>query len=153
MDLDVTDSRMASTCTDAELDAPAAGAPMGDDPRNDRRPQALCPMCEQRFRPVGRARFCSPSCRQRAFRLRHRPPNRAIITQLTARLHRARRLMAQTVYECPSCQERLLGQRRCPDCNLMCRNLGPGGECRGCGDIVTIGEVLELDLDAGDSLR
>jgi hypothetical protein len=152
VDLDVTHSSRASICSDPDLGAPAASAPMGDDPRNDSRSQRLCPVCEQRFHPVGRGRFCSPSCRQRAFRLRHCQPNRVTLTQLTARLRRARRLLAQTVYECPSCQERSLGERRCPDCNLMCRKLGLGGECHGCADILTIGELLDLDLDAGDSI-
>jgi hypothetical protein len=143
---------MTSICSDPDLGTPAAGAPMGDDSRDDRAPQTRCPVCEQRFRPVGRGRFCSPRCRQRAFRLRHRQPNRVTLPQLTACLRRTRRLLAQTVYECPACQERLLGERRCPDCNLMCRRLGLGGECRGCSDILTIGELLELDLDAGDSI-
>lgn len=152
MDLDVTHSSMASNGSDADLDAPAVGVPVCDDARNDRPPQTLCPVCERRFRPAGRGRFCSPSCRQRAFRLRQPQPNRVTLGQLTDRLRRAQRIVARTVYECPSCQERLLGERRCPDCNLMCRKLGLGGECRGCSDIVTIGELLDLDLEEGDVL-
>ena len=152
MDLDVTHSRVAPTCSDPGLDAPAAGAPRGDASRNDRPPQVLCPVCEQRFRPVGRGRFCSPSCRQRAFRLRHRQVHRVTLGQLTERLRRAHQLIARTVYECPACQERLLGERRCPDCTLMCRKLGLGGECRGCADILTLGELLDLDLEAGDPI-
>lgn len=34
-----------------------------------------------------------------------------------------------TVYECPSCEQRYLGLRRCGDCNLFCRRVGPGGLC------------------------
>jgi hypothetical protein len=149
VDLDVTHRRVASSCSDP--DAPAAGVPSTcDDACNDRQPQTLCPVCERRFRPAGRGRFCSPSCRQRAFRLRHRQPNRVALSQLTERLRRAHRLIARTIYECPSCQERLLGERRCPDCNLMCRKLGLGGECRSCADIITLSELLDLDPQEAD---
>ena len=47
------------------------------------------------------------------------------------------------VYECPSCGERLAGQRRCPECNLYARRLGTGGCCTSCGEILTINELLE----------
>lgn len=68
--------------------------------------------------------------------------------------HRARRaapapeaLLAPTatsliVYQCPGCQERLLGERRCPECNLFCRCLGVGGECPCCGEPVAISELI-----------
>jgi ABC-2 type transport system ATP-binding protein len=78
--------------------------------------------------------------------------------------------VAQTVYECPLCATRLLGERRCADCNRFCRALGIGGPCPHCDDLVVIadGEIrasgsreglrsehsgdrfeLELDGDAG----
>jgi hypothetical protein len=45
-----------------------------------------CLICGHGFRPSGRRVFCSPACRQRAFRLRHphrtRLPNKAIITPI-----------------------------------------------------------------------
>jgi hypothetical protein len=45
-----------------------------------------CLTCGHGFRPSGRRVFCSPACRQRAFRLRHphraRLPNKAIITPI-----------------------------------------------------------------------
>ncbi|MHB1534873.1 MAG: hypothetical protein ACYC1D_09760 [Acidimicrobiales bacterium] len=44
------------------------------------------------------------------------------------------------VYECPNCEERLT-ERRCADCNVFCRRLGPGGGCPGCGDIVLVSEL------------
>ena len=47
-----------------------------------------------------------------------------------------------TVYECPSCGERLL-ERRCPECNVFCRKLGPGGCCPGCGEMVLAAELSE----------
>lgn len=39
---------------------------------------------------------------------------------------------ADTIYECPSCEQRYLGERRCGDCNTFCRRIGPGGLCPHC---------------------
>ena len=36
------------------------------------------------------------------------------------------------VYECRDCGERQAGIRRCEDCNLFMRRLGPGGSCPHC---------------------
>jgi ribosomal protein L32 len=51
---------------------------------------------------------------------------------------------ASTVYECSACGERFLGERRCPDCNLFGRNLGPGGTCPECDQIILVSELLDL---------
>jgi hypothetical protein len=51
--------------------------------------------------------------------------------------------VAQTIYECPACEARYLGARRCPDCNLMCRKLGPGGCCVHCDELVLVAELLD----------
>ena len=126
--------------------------PVCDDRRNDSLPQTLCPVCERRFDRVGRGLDCSPTCRQRAFRLRHRQMDRALLTDLADSLRGQQRLIDQTVYQCPSCQERFLGTRRCGDCNLMCRKLGLGGECRGCAELLTISELLDLYLHGGDAV-
>src|SRR5439155_18422921 len=37
-----------------------------------------------------------------------------------------------TVYECPECSTRYLGDQRCPDCGVFCRRIGPGAECPHC---------------------
>jgi hypothetical protein len=50
-------------------------------------------------------------------------------------------LFAGVVFECPGCGERLVGESRCPDCNLFCRRLGRGGCCPGCGEMVTVEEL------------
>ena len=34
--------------------------------------------------------------------------------------------------------------RRCEDCNLFTRRLGPGGECQHCGEPVPASELLEV---------
>jgi hypothetical protein len=72
-----------------------------------------------------RARYCSRAHPQRAFRLRHRAelPD---LQQLRQELQRRRVVVAHTVYECPSCGERLVGERRCPNCNRFGRAIGPG---------------------------
>jgi len=61
---------------------------------------------------------------------------------LATRLKRQRTLVAQTVYECPLCATRLLGERRCADCNRFCRALGLGGPCPHCDDLVVIADFL-----------
>ena len=93
------------------------------------------------------ATYCSNACRQRAYRLRHSRSNRLTLTDLAAQLLREQRLIAQTVYECPSCQERFLGERRCGDCNQWCRKVGLGGQCSGCDELLTVIDLIGIDLD------
>jgi hypothetical protein len=123
--------------------------PVCDDTRNDSQLLATCPVDGTKFQPVGRGRFCKPRCRQQAFRFRSRQADTATLADVTDQLRREHRLIAQTVYECSSCQERLLGERRCSSCNLWCRKVGIGGECNGCGEIVTISELLGIELLGG----
>jgi hypothetical protein len=126
--------------------------PVCDDTRYDSQPRAICPICGDELQPDGRGRFCKPKCRQKAYRLRHRHADTATLVDITKRLRREHRLIAQTVYECSSCQERLLGERRCNSCNLWCRNIGIGGDCCGCGEIVTVSELLGIELLGGDAV-
>jgi len=46
------------------------------------------------------------------------------------------------VYECGECGQRLL-ERRCPDCNLFARRLGPGGCCPHCDEPVTLDDLVD----------
>ena len=77
-----------------------------------------CAWCATPFAPSGRRRFCSDACKQAGWRARHATPT-------PAAPHAAG--PATTVYECPSCEQRYLGIRRCEDCQLFCRRIGPGG--------------------------
>ena len=122
--------------------------------RNDTRDDTftVCPICQRSFRRVGRRLYCTPSCRQQAFRFRHRQPNSVLLTDLTHALRRQKHLVGQTVYECPTCNERLPGQRRCDQCNLMCRKVGLGGRCSECDDIMTVAEFIGLELLGGATL-
>jgi predicted amidophosphoribosyltransferase len=48
----------------------------------------------------------------------------------------------QVVYECAECGQRLL-ERRCPDCNLFTRRLGPGGCCPHCAEPITLDDLVD----------
>ena len=74
-----------------------------------------CPHFGTPFTPTGRRQWCTDACRQTAWRRRRAAP-RPVLP--------ARDI---TVYECPVCDTRYLGQQRCNDCNTWCRRIGPGG--------------------------
>lgn len=107
---------------------------------------ATCPVCAVSL-PSTRARYCSAACRQRAFRLRNPNLGTAGATELV-RLRRdlqhQRALVAHTVYECPRCAERYVGERRCPECHVFCRALGLGGSCPHCDQPILLVELVEL---------
>ena len=102
-----------------------------------------CGLCRAPVRSA-RARYCSAACRQRAYRLRQGEPGHTgdEPAWTAARQHQGR-LAAQRVYECPDCEQRFLGERRCPDCNRFCRGLGLGGRCPHCEEVVLLSELLE----------
>jgi hypothetical protein len=106
-------------------------------------PQAArsCLLCGT---PVGtaRAHYCSPGCKQRAYRLRHDDAPAGDRGSVAADLKRRQRLVAQTIYECSECGERYLGEQRCPDCNRFCRALGLGGACPHCDQPILVAELL-----------
>lgn len=77
---------------------------------------------------------------------------RPTIDELIVELRRQRRLVAQTVYQCTSCEERYLEQRRRPSCNLMCRKIGLGGCCAACDELLTISDLICFELQGGDAL-
>jgi hypothetical protein len=103
-------------------------------------PVADCPRCAAPL-PSARARYCSDACKQRAYRLRQGHTAAAVPVGLTTR-KRVGNLVAAVVYECPTCEARYLGERRCPDCHRFCRNLGPGGACPHCDEPVLLAELL-----------
>ena len=47
------------------------------------------------------------------------------------------------VYECPECETRYLGERRCPDCQLFTRRAGIGGHCPHCDEPVTLTDLAD----------
>ncbi len=113
---------------------------MPEAPWRDASVTATCAVCLGPL-PPGRARsWCSPRCRQAAYRARHRRS----ATTLPLPVPATRSRTAGSVYECPGCGERLAGERRCADCNLFARRLGEGGCCPACSEIITITELLEI---------
>jgi hypothetical protein len=90
-----------------------------------------CGYCGTTFVAVGRQRWCSDACRQGAWRTRQaapRPPQPA---------------KADTVYACPFCDGRYLGEQRCPECNCWCTRVGPGGPCPHCDGLVALADIVE----------
>jgi hypothetical protein len=47
-----------------------------------------------------------------------------------------------TIYQCPVCDTRYLGEQWCPDCQRFCRRLGPGGPCPQCDEPVAFSDLL-----------
>jgi hypothetical protein len=89
-----------------------------------------CPVCGSAFASFGRRRHCSTACRQAAWRRRHAAPVEPLVSK------------PDVVYECPSCEQRLLGEQRCEDCNTFARRLGPGGPCPCCDEMIAVTELL-----------
>lgn len=111
---------------------------------------ARCPVCAAPL-PSTRARYCSAACRQRVFRLRHpsgtdgaamRATDLTDLAALRHELQRHRILVAHTVYECPRCEARFVGERRCPECHVFCRALGLGGHCPDCDQPILLADLV-----------
>jgi hypothetical protein len=56
-----------------------------------------------------RAIYCSAACKRLAFRLRRQQHANPDVTLVRKQLKRQRLLVAHTIYECPSCDERFVG--------------------------------------------
>jgi hypothetical protein len=104
-----------------------------------------CPICQTGTVP-SRARYCSDACKQRAYRLRRAVAEPAALTNLAARPRSRQALVAHTIYECPSCETRLLGTQRCPDCHVFCRRLGLGGPCPHCDEPILLADILPPEV-------
>ena len=96
-----------------------------------------CPVCATPFVPIGRRRYCRDACRVAAHRLRHRAdePDEVMAPPASPR-------RASTVYECPSCEARVVGEQRCEDCGAFMRRVGFGGQCPCCDEAVTVDDLL-----------
>jgi hypothetical protein len=110
-----------------------------------RQPAAGCPVCAAP-RPSSRARYCSATCRQRAYRSRQLAAALPDAAQLTRELRRLRQFVAHTIYACASCDQRRLGERRCDECNRFAQSLGLGGVCPHCDEPVLLTERLDLEV-------
>ncbi len=125
----------------AELQGGSSGGslvglcPSGNDGVTKER--AICPVCGRGFQSGGRRRFCSDGCRQAAWRARHPSPKEPVPPPKDG----PRTTRWATVYECPSCSSRYLGEQRCPECGLFCRRVGPGGRCPHCDEPVALSDL------------
>ena len=101
--------------------------PSRNDIRNDIATTSACPVCATAFIPVRRPRYCTPACRQAAWRARHPDPRPAVVAPTTHR-------RSITVYQCPECDTRQLGQQWCHDCNRPGLRVDLGGLCPHCDE-------------------
>ena len=101
-----------------------------------------CPICADPL-PPGRARtYCSDRCRQTGHRRRHRTdPPAAVALPAVGPSRRER-----TVYACPDCDQRYLGQQWCTDCTRPCRRIDLGGLCPNCEEPVTVTDLMEAPI-------
>ncbi len=101
-----------------------------------------CPVCATPLTGRGDQRYCTPACRQAAYRARTStaapPPSPLPAAGRTRRQH--------TVYECGECGQRLAGEQWCTDCQRPARRIGPGGSCPSCGDAITIADLSEAPM-------
>jgi Zinc-ribbon containing domain len=110
-------------------------------PSRDATVTATCLTCHEPI-AAGHGRiYCSPRCRQAAYRRRTTP------TVSPAPPPAARNRRDTTIYACPDCDTRTLRQQRCPDCNTFTRRLGTGGHCPHCDEPITVEELLQVPLD------
>ena len=104
-------------------------------------PAPSCPGCTAPL-PASRARYCSAACKQRAYRHRRATSTVPDSTRLGGTLKRLGELGAHTVYECSTCDQRFLGERRCSECHRFCRAVGLGGACPHCDEPILLAELL-----------
>ena len=100
-------------------------------------PTRSCPICAATFTWVGRRRYCSDACRARAYRRRRA----ATAPELPPTPPGGVR--ARSVYECPECGERRLGEQRCEACGVFCFRVGLGGVCPHCDEPVAVADLID----------
>ena len=119
----------SSPSRDAPRDAPP-GRPPGTPPGTTR-----CPVCRRCYTPVGRELYCSTAPAAR--------PRSAAGTSNPARRWPPGPAGKITVYECPDCGDRYLGEQRCESCGTFARRVGIGGACPNCDGPVAISDLLD----------
>src|SRR5258708_31661372 len=92
-------------------------------------------------RPSMRALYCDDTCKQRAFRLRHRSTTRVDVATLRRDLQRRKVLVAHTIYECATCGDQYVRDRRCSECHTFTRPLRLGGNCPDCHTPILLADL------------
>ena len=127
------------TPTPASRTPPASdNRPVSSPPRNDIETTTRCPVCADVFTPIRRQRYCTPACRQHAWRARQPNPTPPPVT-----VPPAVRRRDITVYECPVCQARYFGQQWCHDCTRPAIRIDFGGACPHCDQPVAISDLTD----------
>jgi len=93
-----------------------------------------CVVCGSELTGRADKRWCSTRCRQRAWRQAKAAPAAPSVAP-----------RCDTVYACPVCQTRYIGEQRCPECNLWCRRVGPRGPCPHCDEPVAVQDIVPTD--------
>jgi hypothetical protein len=127
---------------------PTAGRQPTLPPRSDTTTMAACPVCASPFTPIRRQRYCTPACRQAAWRARN--PSQTPPPVIVAPPHTPRRDI--TVYQCSECDTRYLGLQWCADCNRPCARVDLGGLCPECEEPVTIRDITEQHMPSKASV-
>lgn len=100
-----------------------------------RRVTIPCPVCQGPFAPAGRRRYGSAACRAAAYR--RRPLPRAAVAVPPPQPRRP-----LTVYACPRCEQRALGDQRCQDCGTFMVRVDHGGPWPHCDEPVALTDLL-----------
>lgn len=135
---DATGQGSGRCVADSESGHATTGQPAN--PSRDDKAAMTCPVCRTRFTPAGRQRYCAAACRKTAFRRRHQDPPATVVVPA------AKPRQQMTIYECPACEQRLRGGRRCPHCNIFARRIGIGGPCPHCSEPVAVTDLLDHDV-------
>jgi hypothetical protein len=108
-------------------------------PRGNTVSTVACPVCASPFTPIRRQLYCTPACRQAAWRDRRADSTPQPVVPAPPRTHRR----DVTVYQCPDCDTRYLGQQWCHDCTRPCTRVDLGGLCPECEEPVTISDITD----------
>ena len=100
-----------------------------------------CAVCGNPLTGRADQRYCGHPCRQAAHRRRTQQPPATPPPPAPSRSRRE-----HTVYECGACEQRLLGEQWCPDCQRPARRIGPGGFCPHCDEPVTVTDLIEAPM-------
>ena len=103
-----------------------------------------CPICAAVLHGRADQRYCTPACRQAAYRRSTQHPEPPPPASPPPPPGRSRR--EHTVYECGACGQRLLGEQWFPDCQRPARRIGPGAPCPSCGDPVAITDLTAAPM-------
>ena len=114
--------------------------PVRDDNETTTQRVVACPVCAATFHPVRRQTYCSPACKQVAWRERSRPdPRQPAIPVTRARDH--------TVYQCIAAMP-LPRPAVVPRLHPALPLLGPRGSCGHCGELLTVEELLTGQVES-----